>query len=37
MKRNILSELENLRPNQLELLNKAFADIDAGNFQAAFS
>lgn len=37
MKKNIMSELESLRPNQMEILTKAFADIDSGNLKKAFS
>ena len=37
LKRTILSELTSLRPNQLELLNKAFAEIDSGNPKQAFA
>ncbi|TNV71959.1 hypothetical protein FGO68_gene6540 [Halteria grandinella] len=32
-----MGELEGLRPNQLEIVNKAFADIDSGNLKKAFS
>ncbi len=29
--KNVLSELSSLRPSQMEILNRAFAEIDSGN------